>query len=230
MFRILLPMIRNMIPFVKEERLKKTTGKPKRDKQVQASKHRPLRADARRNLDLLLNAAMDVFETSGVAAPIREIAEKAGVGIGTVYRHFPQRSDLIVAVLELQISDCASAAKVLSAEYEPDEALSRWMQVYINLIAKKRGFAGALHSGDPAYSGLAKYFLERMGPALNGLLAAAVTASAIQPGVPAEDLLKAVVRLCHGPHGEEPAYARNMVQLLLDGMARGANARTARKS
>jgi AcrR family transcriptional regulator len=211
-----------------------TIEKPKRDQHEHGSKHRPLRADARRNLDSLLNAAMAVFETSGVKAPIREIAEKAGVGIGTAYRHFPRRSDLIVAVLELQINACAAAAKVLSAEYEPEEALLRWMQLYIDLIAKKRGFASALHSGDPAYRGLAKYFLNRMGPALNGLLAAAVKANVIRPGVPAEDILRAVVRLCHGPQGEEPAYARSMIQLLLDGMAHGAKgsgkARTGRKS
>jgi AcrR family transcriptional regulator len=177
---------------------------------------------------------MAVFETSGVNAPIREIAEKAGVGVGTLYRHFPKRSDLIVAVLELQINACAAAAKILSAEYAPDEALSRWLNLYIDLVAKKRGFASALHSGDPAYGGLAKYFLKRMSPALNGLLTAAVTAKVIRPDIPAEDLLKAVVRLCHGPQGEEPAYARSMVHLLLDGMARGAKgsekARTARKS
>jgi AcrR family transcriptional regulator len=211
-----------------------TIEKPKRDQHEDGSKHRPLRADARRNLDSLLNAAMAVFETSGVKAPIREIAEKAGVGIGTAYRHFPRRSDLIVAVLERQISACAAAAKVLSAEYEPGEALLRWMQLYIDLIAKKRGFASALHSGDPAYRGLARYFLSRMGPALNGLLAAAVKANVIRPGVPAEDILRAVVRLCHGPQGEEPAYARSMIQLLLDGMAHGAKgsgkARTGRKS
>jgi AcrR family transcriptional regulator len=228
------PFIRNMLPFVKKECLTVAIEKPKRDKKDQGVSRRPLRADARRNLDLLLNAAMAVFETSGVNAPIREIAEKAGVGVGTFYRHFPQRSDLILAVLELQINACARAARILSAEYEPDEALLRWMQLYIDLIAKKKGFASALHSGDPAYSGLAKSFLKQMGPALNSLLAAAVTAKAIRPGVPAEDLLRAVVRLCHGPQGEEPAYARSMIQLLLDGMARGhggsKKVRTVRKS
>lgn len=208
-------------------------NKLKGDKSKLGSKHQPLRADAQRNLDSLLNAATVVFETSGVSAPIREIAAQAGVGVGTLYRHFPQRSDLIVAVLEMQINSCAAAAETLSAEFEPGEALSIWMQRYIDLVAKKKGFAGALHSGDPAYGGLAKYFLKRMGPALNGLLVASVKAGVIRSGVQAEDLLKAVVRLCHGPHGEEPAFARDMVQMLLDGMARGAvgsaAARTSRK-
>ncbi len=80
---------------------------------------RRVRADAQRNLDTLLEAAKAVFATSGVDAPVREIAEKAGVGIGTVYRHFPQRSDLIAAVFRREIDACAEAAPILAAEYEP---------------------------------------------------------------------------------------------------------------
>jgi AcrR family transcriptional regulator len=201
--------------------LNAASNAPKPGRDGQTNKQRPLRSDARRNVASLLAAAMAVFEISGVNAPILEIAKEAGVGVGTLYRHFPQRSDLIVAVLELQIKACAASAKALAAEYEPEEALSRWMQLYIDLVAKKKGFASALHSGDPAYGGLAKYFLKRMSPALNGLLAASVKARVLRPGVPAEDILRAVVRLCHGPQGEEPAYTRNMVQLLLDGMALG---------
>jgi len=201
--------------------LNSATKEPKLNRVGQTNKRRTLRSDARRNIASLLAAALSVFEISGVNAPILEIANKAGVGVGTLYRHFPQRSDLIVAVLELQISTCAASAKTLAAECAPDEALSQWMQLYIDLIAKKKGFASALHSGGPAYGGLAKYFLKRMRPALNGLLAAAVKAKVVRPGIPAEDILKAVVRLCHGPQGEEPAYARSMIQLMLNGMAHG---------
>ena len=178
-----------------------------------------LRSDAQRNLDSLLNAAMEVFEVSGVNAPIKEIASKAGVGVATLYRHFPQRSDLIVAVLAQQIDECADEARDLAAVYAPDDALSRWIQRYIDLVAIKRGFAGALHSGDPAYAGLAPYFFQRMKPALDTLLANAASAQVIRAGVCAEDVLMAVARLCHGPHGEEPDYARSMVALLLHGMA-----------
>ena len=70
---------------------------------------RRLRADAQRNIDTLLQTAMAVFATSGVDAPVREIAEKAGVGVGTIYRHFPQRSDLIAAVFRREIDACADA-------------------------------------------------------------------------------------------------------------------------
>src|ERR1700683_2586626 len=123
----------------------------------EAAKSRPVRADGPRNMDALLEAALAVFATSGVDAPVREIAEKAGVGIGTVYRHFPQRSDLIVAVFRHQVDACADAAPLLATRYEPDEALARWMQRYVDFIAAKRGLAAALHSGNPAFHTLPAY-------------------------------------------------------------------------
>ncbi|WP_138918893.1 TetR/AcrR family transcriptional regulator, partial [Nitrospirillum viridazoti] len=98
-------------------------------------KPRRVRADAQRNLDALLRAAMAVFATSGVDAPVREIAEKAGVGIGTVYRHFPQRSDLIIAVFRQEVDACADAAPALAAAHDPGEALSRWIRRYLDFIA-----------------------------------------------------------------------------------------------
>jgi Bacterial regulatory proteins, tetR family len=107
-------------------------------------KTRRVRADAQRNTDALLEAALAVFATSGVDAPVREIAQKAGVGIGTVYRHFPQRSDLIAAVFRHEIGACAEAAPLLAAEHAPGEALAKWLQRYAASIAIKRGFAPAL--------------------------------------------------------------------------------------
>ena len=80
---------------------------------------RRLRADAQRNIASLLEAAKVVFGTSGVDAPAKEIGDLAGVGVGTLYRHFPRRSDLVKAVLEREIDACADAASTLSAEYEP---------------------------------------------------------------------------------------------------------------
>ncbi|MFX6234556.1 TetR family transcriptional regulator, partial [Acinetobacter baumannii] len=79
---------------------------------------------------------------------MREIAEKAGVGLATIYRHFPHRSDLIAAVFRHEIDACADAASVLATEFEPADALGKWMQRYADLIATKRGLAPALHSGD----------------------------------------------------------------------------------
>ena len=127
---------------------------------------RRVRADAQRNTDALLEAALAVFATSGVDAPVREIAEKAGVGIGTLYRHFPQRADLIAAVFRHEVDACADAAPVLAAEHAPGEALAQWMQRYAAFIATKRGLATALHSGNPAFDALPAYFEKRLRPAL----------------------------------------------------------------
>lgn len=88
---------------------------------------RPVRADARRNAQVLLKTAMTVFATSGVDAPMREIAERAGVGVGTIYRHFPKRADLIVAVFRHEVDACADAAPALAVEHQPGEALARWV-------------------------------------------------------------------------------------------------------
>src|SRR6202020_3360876 len=110
-----------------------------------------MRADAQRKMASLLQSAMEVFRTSGVDAPVREIAEQAGVGLGTVYRHFPQRSDLIAAVFRHEIDACAGAAPVLAIEYRPGEALAKWMLRYVDFVSAKRGLTPALHSGDPAF-------------------------------------------------------------------------------
>jgi AcrR family transcriptional regulator len=205
--------------------MKKRTPPQTEKQEADDSKPRRKRADGLRKMDSLLQAAMEIFAKSGVDAPVREIAERAGVGLGTVYRHFPQRSDLIVAVFKSQMDACADAASVIASKYEPGEALARWMQRYVDFIATKRGLAAALHSGDPAYSALPGYFDKRLRPALRTLLDAAVRAQVVRPAIEADDLLRAVATLCHGSHGEEPAYARRMVELLVDGLRYGAGTR-----
>jgi AcrR family transcriptional regulator len=197
--------------------MKKSVTK-RTDKQQEGVQPRPMRADARRKMSSLLQAAMEVFARSGVDAPVREIAERAGVGLGTVYRHFPQRSDLIVAIMQNHVDACANDASALASKYDPGEALARWMQRYVDLIATKRGLAAALHSGHPAYSALPAYFSKRMQPALQALLNTAIRAKVVRSGIEADDLLRAVAMLCHGSHGEEPVYARRMVELLVDGL------------
>ena len=185
---------------------------------------RRVRADARRNIDALLEAAKGVFIASGVDAPVREIAEKAGVGIGTIYRHFPRRSDLIVGVFRREVDACAEAAAALAAEHqhEPGEALARWMQRFVDFISAKRGLAAALHSGDPAYNALPAYFDERLRPALQGLLGAAAAAGLVRVDVEPYDLLRAVASLCNPGHDVGPDHARRMVALLIDGLRHGA--------
>ncbi|WP_397330541.1 TetR/AcrR family transcriptional regulator [Paenibacillus polymyxa] len=177
-----------------------------------------MRADAQRNINALLQSAMTVFATSGVDAPVREIAEKAGVGVGTLYRHFPQRSDLIEAVFRQEVDACADAAEELSAQYEPGEALARWMQRYVDFIAAKRGLAAALHSGNPAYETLPAYFDKRLKPALRILLETAAAAGEVRADVEPDDLLRAVASLSATGHKGNAMQARQMVALLVDGL------------
>src|SRR4029078_12167940 len=105
------------------------------------------RADARRNEQTLLDAAAAVFVTSGVEAPVREIAARAGVGMGTIYRHFPTRADLIVAVYRHQVAACASAGPALLANSAtPYTALVEWFGLFVDFLVTKHGLAAALQS------------------------------------------------------------------------------------
>ena len=183
---------------------------------------RRLRADAQRNIDSLLEAAKTVFGTSGVDAPAKQIADLAGVGVGTLYRHFPQRSDLVKAVFQREVDACANAATTLAAAHEPGAALAKWLHRYTEFLAAKRGLATALHSGDPAYCALPAYFMQRLGPALGSLLEAATASGEIRGGISAKDILHAVANLCVPVPGEGVAYSQRMVALLIDGLRYGA--------
>ncbi|MEU8638633.1 TetR family transcriptional regulator [Amycolatopsis sp. NPDC048633] len=177
------------------------------------------RADAQRNVDALLEAAKSVFATSGVDAPAKEITDLAGVGVGTLYRHFPQRAELVAAVLQREIDVVAQAGPALSAEHEPGEALRRWLRRYTEFVGTKRGFAAALHSGDPAFDALPGYFMERMEPVLAALLDAAAAAGEVRTDVSAKDLLHAVALLCQPVRGEDLEYNQRMVAVLADGLS-----------
>jgi AcrR family transcriptional regulator len=181
------------------------------------------RVDAQRNSDSLLEAAKGVFGTSGVDAPAKEIADLAGVGVGTLYRHFPRRSDLVKAVLQREIDACADAAPALSIAHEPGAALAKWLQRYTEFLATKRGLATALHSGDPAFDALPGYFMRRLGPALGSLLDAATETGEIRADISAKDLLHAVAHLCLPVPDEGLAYSQRMVALLIDGLRYGAD-------
>ena len=182
------------------------------------AKPRRKRADARQNLAALIEAAKAVFVESGVDAPVRSIAERAGVGVGTVYRHFPLRSDLISAVFRQEIDACVAAAAGIEAEYPPGEALDRWIMRYTQFVATKRGLAAALHSGDQAYEPLAHYFSTHLAPTLQRLLAAAKRSGDVVQDVDAAEFLGAVANLCHADERTGSGRPERMVRLLLAGL------------
>jgi AcrR family transcriptional regulator len=182
---------------------------------------RARRADARRNQATLLDAAAAVFVTSGVDAPMRAIAAEAGVGVGTIYRHFPTRADLIIAVYRHQVEACAEAGPVLLATSEtPRDALARWIDLFVGFLVTKHGLAAVLQSGDAGFDALHAYFLDRLVPVCARLLEAAASAGEIRSDVEAFELMRGVGNLCVGA-GDDPRYdARRLVALLVAGLSR----------
>src|SRR5919198_289035 len=126
---------------------------------------RPRRGGARRKEKALLDAAAAVFVTSGVTAPIRDIAARAGVGTATIYRHFPTRADLIIAVYRHQVEACAEAGPALLAtSATPYAALGRWIYLFVDFLVTKRGLAAVLQSDSAGFDTLHAYFLDRLMP------------------------------------------------------------------
>ena len=177
------------------------------------------RADARRNEATLLDAAAAAFVESGVNVAVREIAARAHVGVGTIYRHFPTRADLIVAVYRHQVEACAEAGPILLAESDtPHQALARWIDMFVDFLATKHGLAEVLRSDDAAFQTLHAYFIDRLVPVCAQLLEAAAAAGEIRPGLDAYQLLRGVGNLCVGA-GNDPRYnPRRLVELLVTGL------------
>ena len=176
------------------------------------------RADARRNEQALLDAAAAVFVASGVDAPVRDIAAAAGVGMGTIYRHFPTRADLVIAVYRHQVDACAEAGPALLASNStPHAALTRWIDLFVDFLVTKHGLAAALRSDQARFQTLHAWFLDRLVPVCAGLLDAAATA-----GKSARDgFLRAPVRRrrpCAGVNSDPRYDARRMAGLLVAGL------------
>jgi AcrR family transcriptional regulator len=185
-----------------------------------ADASRRQRSDARRNEVALVEAAKTVFARNGVDAPAKEITDLAGVGVGTLYRHFARRSDLIVAVLQHEIDECVEAAEEFGATLNPWEALMRWIERFTDFVATKRGLAAALHSGDPAYDDLPQRLLDQLEPALQTLLARAVDGGYARDDVTAREILTTVALICQPVPGEQPSFNQRMARVFMDGLTR----------
>ncbi|BDT89201.1 TetR family transcriptional regulator [Nocardia cyriacigeorgica] len=179
------------------------------------------RADARRNEQTLLDAAAAAFVASGVDVPVRDIAARAGVGVGTIYRHFPTRADLIVAVYRHQVEACAEAGPTLLATIaSPHAALGRWINLFVDFLVTKHGLAEALQSDDTAFQTLHAYFLDRLVPVCAQLLDAAAEAGEIAGDIEAFELMRGVGNLCIGTGGDPRYDARRLAGLLIAGLRR----------
>ena len=177
------------------------------------------RADARRNEAALLDAAAVAFAGSGVSVPVRDIAARAGVGVGTIYRHFPTRADLIVAVYRHQVETCAEAGPVLLADHGgPYQGLVRWIGMFVDFLATKHGLAEVLQSDDAAFQTLHAYFIDRLVPVCGQLLEASAAAGEIRSGLDAYELLRGVGSLCAGAANDPRYNPRHLVELLIAGL------------
>ncbi|WP_329071896.1 TetR/AcrR family transcriptional regulator [Streptomyces sp. NBC_01429] len=196
-----------------------TTGSP-----AATPPARSKRSDSLRNQQAVITAAAEVFLTSGVDAPIRRIAAEAGVGMGTIYRHFPTRADLVTAVYNQQIEELAAAGPALLGRTEtPFDALSQWIDLFVDFLVTKHGLADALQSDSERFAALHAHFLDRLSPVATQLIDAAVDAGDIRPGTRPYELMRGIGNLCIG-RGSDPRYdPRRLIALLLQGLRRPAS-------
>lgn len=185
---------------------------------------RPLRADARRKRDAILAAAVDVFAERGVEIALDEVSRRAGVGIGTLYRHFPTREALITGAYLREIDLLCGGVDDLLAAMPPDQAIVAWMQRFVGYVAGKPGMALALKSIiKTTDSAAVLQSHDRVYAALRQLVQAAENAGAIRLGASPEDLAGALsgISLASGQPGSQDR-ANRLISLLVDGLRYGA--------
>jgi len=186
------------------------------------------RADAVRNRDRVLEAARTVFSAGGPEASLEAVAKTAGVGIGTLYRHFPTREALFDAVYRREVQQLADLAKRLEEEAEPTEALRQWMRSFVKFVATKKGMSAALAFAVSKDSDLISYSSDLLTRAVGQLLSRAGAAGDIRDDVSPEDLLRALVGMCY--MHERPGWQKNVLRLadvFVDGLrSRRAKRRT----
>lgn len=180
---------------------------------------RKTRVDAERNRERLLTTAKATFAKRGTSASLEEIARETGVGIGTLYRHFPTRDALVAAVYRNETEQLASAAKTLSAEHPPLQALELWLNLFVDYMATKRGLHAVLDSLAGGTSALYADSAEQMTAALRTLVDRAVASGAARVEIDALDLLRAVAGVSQGGAGADwGVNAKKVVAILVAGI------------
>jgi AcrR family transcriptional regulator len=177
------------------------------------------RADAVRNRERVLEAAKAVFSAGGPDASLEAVARRAGVGIGTLYRHFPTRESLFEAVYRREVQQLGELAEQLKGEAAPVEALRRWLRSNVEFVATKKGMSAALALAVQGSSELSAYSFDRLTKAVGALLDRAVAAGEIRSDISAEDVLRTLVGMCymHDQPGWQTSVLR-MVDVFVDGL------------
>jgi len=186
------------------------------------------RADAARNRERVLEAAKAVFSAGGPEASLEAVARTAGVGIGTLYRHFPTREALFEAVYRREVQQLADLAERLKEEAEPVEALRQWMRSNVRFVATKKGMSAALALAAYKPSDLFSYSFDQLTRAVGGLLDRAIAAGEIREDISPEDLIRALVGMCY--MHDQPGWQKSVMRLVdvfIDGLR---NRQTARRS
>jgi AcrR family transcriptional regulator len=185
---------------------------------------RRLRADKVRNRERVLEAAKAVFSAGGPDASLEAVARRAGVGIGTLYRHFPTREALFEAVYRREVQQLGELAEQLKSEAAPVEALRRWLRSNVEFVVTKKGMSAALALAVHGSSELSAYTFDRLTKAVGALLDRAVAAGEIRSDIGPEDLLRALVGMCymHDQPGWQATVLR-LVDVFVDGLCMHAN-------
>jgi len=184
-----------------------------RSARTRAEVERKPRADSLRNRERLLKAATRVFSAGGPEASLEAVARRAGVGIGTLYRHFPTREALFEAVYRREVDELAGLAERLAHEAEPIDALRQWLGAFVQLVATKKGMLAALSLAAQAPpSELYAYSFDRLTTALDGILKRAVAAGQMRGDITPEDLLRALLGLSYSY--ERPDWQATVTRLI----------------
>jgi AcrR family transcriptional regulator len=208
-----------------ENTLDKTT--PEKKASVDTEALRKPRADALRNRERVLEAARNVFSAGGPGASLEAVANAAGVGIGTLYRHFPTREALFDAVYRHEVQQLAAFAERLKKAAEPTEALRQWLHALVKFVATKKGMSAALALAISQDSDLFSYSSDLLMRSASELLDRATATGEIRNDISAEDLIRAMVGMCY-TH-DQPGWQKSVLRLVdvfIDGLR---NRRTRRK-
>ncbi|MBC6463228.1 TetR/AcrR family transcriptional regulator [Actinomadura sp. HBU206391] len=183
-----------------------------------SAKERPMRADARRNYERLLTEAKGAFLEHGADAPLEDIARRAGVGIGTLYRHFPTRLALQEAVYRDQVESLVAAAYDLAETLPPGEALAAWMRSFVESARTKRGLMQTLKAVIDKHSELFARCHEEIREAVGLVLARAQESGTVRPDLTVPDLLKLIHALSVATEHAPPQDIDRLLSFLLDGL------------
>jgi AcrR family transcriptional regulator len=184
------------------------------------------RADAARNRERVLEAAKTVFGAGGPEASLEAVARTAGVGIGTLYRHFPTREALFEAVYRREVQQLADLAEELKEQAEPVEALRQWMRSNVRFVATKKGMLAALALAAYKNPDLFSYSFDQLTRAVGGLLDRAIATGEIRGDVSPQDLLRALIGMCY--MHDQPGWQKSVLRLVdvfIDGLRKQDTAR-----